>query len=385
MPLAPGTKLGPYEIESLLGAGGMGEVYRAKDPRLGRIVAIKILPEQLANTPEARQRFEREARAVSSLSHPNICGLFDVGSQDGIEYLVMEYLEGETLAKRLEKGPLPIDQVLRIGSAISDALDKAHRKGIIHRDLKPGNVMLTKSGPKLLDFGLAKSASEVVTNSDTMATLSHTPTHQPSNDPLTAHGTILGTYQYMSPEQAEGREADARSDIFSLGAMLYEMATGQRAFNGKSAAGVIAAILEREVPAVSSVQPLAPAGFDRLVKKCLAKDPEERWQSAGDLAGELRWLAESGSQSGVSVPLAPPPKATKFWPLAAWGLAALLGLAALALLFARSRTTNVTQQAMRFSVDAPEDTDLSVSGDGRVPRSSPVSLLNTRDLRTTQT
>ena len=362
MPLEPGTRLGPYEILSLLGAGGMGEVYRAKDTRLGRDVAVKILPAHFADRPEALQRFEREARAVSTLTHPNICALYDVGSQDGVEYLVMECLEGETLAKRLEHGPMPIEQVLRIGVGIADALDRAHRNGIVHRDLKPGNVMLTKSGAKLLDFGLAKSATNAVITTETMATLSQIPPGMKSDDPLTARGTILGTFQYMSPEQAEGKEADARSDIFSFGAMMYEMATGQRAFAGKSAASLIAAILEREPPPISTLQPLAPANLDRVVKKCLAKDPDDRWQNAGDLCGELKWIGESGSQANGAVPAARTQKG--FMQTLGWVAAGLLGVAVLALLFAKVRTTTENAKAMTLSVEAPNGADLSVYGDG---------------------
>jgi eukaryotic-like serine/threonine-protein kinase len=230
MGLPSGTKLGPYEIQSPLGAGGMGEVYRARDTRLDRTVAVKILPQHLSECAEARQRFDREARAVSSLSHPHICYLYDVGLQDGTNYLVMEYLEGETLADRLRKGPLPLEQVFRIGAEICEGLEKAHRSCVVHRDLKPSNVMLTKSGVKLMDFGLSKALGAVVGTGSTpnsLATMS---------GPLTAEGTIVGTFQYMSPEQVEGKDADTRSDIFSLGAVLYEMATGKRAFEGKTTA-----------------------------------------------------------------------------------------------------------------------------------------------------
>ena len=230
MALTSGTKLGPYEIQSPLGAGGMGEVYRARDTRLDRTVAIKILTDGLEGTPEVRQRFDREARAVSSLNHPHICALYDVGHQNGIDYLVMEYLEGQTLAARIEKGPLPTSELLRTASQVADALDKAHRRGIVHRDLKPGNVMLTKSGAKLLDFGLAKGGEVLQGDIDSSPTMSH---------PLTVKGTIVGTMQYMSPEQLEGKEADARSDIFSFGAMLYEMTTGKKAFEAKSHASQI--------------------------------------------------------------------------------------------------------------------------------------------------
>ncbi|HEX2798973.1 MAG TPA: serine/threonine-protein kinase, partial [Thermoanaerobaculia bacterium] len=269
MTLAAGTRLGPYEILSPLGAGGMGEVYRARDTRLERTVAIKVLLDQLSGSAEVRQRFEREAKAISQLSHPHICALYDVGNQDGVEYLVMEYLAGETLADRLVNGPLPLNQVLRYGAEIADALDKAHRQGIVHRDLKPGNVMLTKAGVKLLDFGLAKAIAPEIPMSD----LTSNPTAAARSD-LTQEGTILGTLSYMAPEQLEGKEAGARTDIFALGATLYEMATGRKAFSGSSRASLISAILRDEPAPISSIQPLTPHALDRAVRKCLAKDPE---------------------------------------------------------------------------------------------------------------
>jgi eukaryotic-like serine/threonine-protein kinase len=265
MPLAPGTRLGPYEIGAPLGAGGMGEVYRALDTRLERTVAIKILPVQLSSDPVRKQRFEREAKTVSSLNHPHICVLHDVGSQDGISYLVMECVEGETLAKRLDKGPLPLEQVLKYGMQIADALDKAHRSGVVHRDLKPGNIMLTPSGAKLLDFGLAKPAAPLAT----AATL----TAATQNSPVTEEGTIVGTFHYMSPEQVEGKELDGRSDIFSLGAVLYEMLTGKRAFDGKSQLSVASAILEKEPAPVTVSKPMTPPALDHAIRRCLAKDP----------------------------------------------------------------------------------------------------------------
>ena len=288
MPIITGKRLGPYEILSAVGAGGMGEVYRARDTRLDRIVAIKILSDHLADRAELRDRFEREAKTISSLNHPHICTLYDVGHQDGTDFLVMEYLEGETLAARLVKGPLPLDQVLKYAIEIADALDKAHRKGITHRDLKPGNIMLTKSGAKLLDFGLAKLKQEVAPATP----VSQLPTMKSA---ITGEGTILGTLQYMAPEQVEGKEADARTDIFAFGAVVYEMATGNKAFEGKSQASLIAAIMEREPPAMSSLQPMTPPALDRVVKRCLAKEPDERWQSANDLANDLKWIGEGGS------------------------------------------------------------------------------------------
>jgi Tol biopolymer transport system component len=292
MGLPSGSKLGPYEIQSLVGAGGMGEVYRARDTRLDRIVAIKILPEHLSGSAEARQRFDREARAISSLSHPNICHLYDVGEQDSIIYLVMEYLEGETLAERLRKGPMLLDQALKVGSEICEGLDKAHRSGVVHRDLKPGNIMLTKGSAKLMDFGLAKAplgALQSLSSSDSLATRSQ---------PLTTEGTIVGTIQYMSPEQLEGKEADMRSDIFSLGAVLYEMTAGRRAFEGKTTASTIAAILASEPQPITATHPASPASLDRLVRTCLAKDPDERLQSAHDVKVQLGWISQGGSSPG---------------------------------------------------------------------------------------
>ena len=301
MTLAAGTRLGPYEIVAPLGAGGMGEVYKAADIRLGRAVALKVLPDHLSARPEIRQRFEREARAISQLSHPHICALYDVGNHDGVEYLVMELLEGHTLAERLERGPLPPSQVLQYGIEISDALDRAHRGGIVHRDLKPGNVMLTRSGVKLLDFGLAKlEAAAVERDLDALSAL---PTEGPAA-PLTEQGTVMGTFQYMSPEQLEGKDADARSDIFALGAVLYEMATGRRAFTGRSRASMIAAILEHDPAPISAVQPMTPPALDRVVQTCLAKEPDDRWQSAHDVMSQLKWIAEAGSQAGAPAAVA---------------------------------------------------------------------------------
>jgi len=323
--LNAGAKLGPYEIQSPLGASGMGEVYRARDTRLERTVAVKILPTHLSDNPEAKQRFDREARAISSLNHPNICTLYDVGHQDGVDYLVMEYMEGETLADRLIKGPLPPEQVLKCGREIAEGLEKAHRSGVIHRDLKPGNVMLTKSGAKLMDFGLAKAAPASAPPSSSLTMTLSTPA---GSHPLTAEGMVVGTFQYMSPEQVEGKEADARSDIFSLGAVLYEMATGKRAFIGKSQASIVAAILASEPQPISAVQPMSPPALDRVVKVCLAKDPDERWQTAHDVKLQLEWIAEGGSQAGIPAPLAARRKVSQN---VAWGVAAVCLLAALTL------------------------------------------------------
>jgi eukaryotic-like serine/threonine-protein kinase len=325
MPLAPGAKLGPYEILSPLGAGGMGEVYRARDTRLDRSVAIKILPEHLSADPVRKLRFEREAKTVSALNHPNICSLFDVGSQNGTDFLVMECIEGENLSDRLAKGPLPTEQVLKIGTEIADALDKAHRSGVVHRDLKPGNIMLTKTGAKLLDFGLAKSAVVSATSTVTL-------THVAATSPVTEQGTIVGTFQYMSPEQVEGRELDGRSDIFSLGTVLYEMLTGQRAFEGKSQFSVASAILEKEPAPISTIKPLAPRSLDHIVRRCLAKDPDDRWQTARDLALELKSIssADPSSPSSAAVPLTRKKNRRE---LLAWSLAVLASIAALAISF----------------------------------------------------
>jgi eukaryotic-like serine/threonine-protein kinase len=278
MALDPGSRLGPYEIVGALGAGGMGEVYRAKDTRLGRDVAVKILPAHLSENSEVRERFEREARAISSMNHPHICTLYDIGREGAADYFVMELLDGETLAARLERGPMKLDEALKVGAQIADALAAAHKQGIIHRDLKPGNVALTKSGAKVLDFGVAKLRDEGVVENVTRTT------------PLTSHGAMVGTVQYMSPEQLEGKPVDHRADLFAFGALFYEMLTGQRAFAGQSQASVIAAILTSEPRPVSQLIPATPAALDRVVTSCLAKDPEERWQSAGDLARELRWI-----------------------------------------------------------------------------------------------
>jgi serine/threonine protein kinase len=303
--LSAGSRLGPYEILSPIGAGGMGEVYKARDTRLDRTVAVKVLASHLSASPDSRQRFEREAKTISQLSHPHICALHDVGREGDVEYLVMEYLEGETLAERLLKGPLPLEQTLRYGTQIADALDKAHRQGIVHRDLKPGNVMITKSGVKLLDFGLAKTLERSLdaTGREQTAAAQHPMVRRNLTSlptALTQEGTILGTFQYMAPEQLEGKEADARADIFAFGCVLYEMATGKKAFPGATQASVVSSILRDEPPAISKLQAMSPPALDRIVQDCLAKDPEDRWQSAGDVAKELKWIAE-GAPPGVAV------------------------------------------------------------------------------------
>ncbi|HEV8700940.1 MAG TPA: protein kinase [Candidatus Polarisedimenticolia bacterium] len=354
MPLSPGTKLGPYEIAAPLGAGGMGEVYKARDPRLDRTVAVKILPTHLSGDPLLRQRFEREAKAVSSLNHPHICTLHDVGSQDGTDYLVMEFLEGETLEVRLERGPLPLAQVLKYGIQIADALDKAHRQGVVHRDLKPGNIMLTTAGAKLLDFGLAKAGAPIAPGSN----LTVAPTR---TSPVTQHGMIVGTFQYMSPEQVEGRDVDARSDLFAFGATLYEMVTARRAFPGKSSLSVASAILERDPEPISTLAPMTPPALDRTIRKCLAKDPEDRWQTARDLLLELKWIEEAGSQAGVPAVVSTRRRiAERAWMV---GVAALLpATAALGVLYYRS--VSVEPQVVRAFIPAPEKGNFRFSGGG---------------------
>ena len=332
MALKPGTQLGPYEILSQIGAGGMGEVYKARDTRLDRFVAVKILPSHLADSPELRERFEREAKTIAKLNHPHICTLYDVGRQElpgeegataplrfprfrsgqarlgeepprTVHFLVMEYLEGETLAERIKKGPLPLEQVLRYAVEVSDALDKAHRAGITHRDIKPGNIIVTPmggtTGTKLLDFGLAKLKQEVAKATIPASEMPTVP------GALTEHGTLLGTLHYMAPEQVEGKinEIDARTDIFAFGALVYEMATGKKAFPGETQASVIAKILEVDPPPMSEVQPpgkMTPPVLDRVVKRCLAKDADDRWQAMRDVCHELKWITESGGESLLS-------------------------------------------------------------------------------------
>ena len=333
------TRIGPYDIIALLGAGGMGEVYKARDARLDRIVAIKICGGRFSD------RFEREARAISSLSHPHICALYDVGREDSMEFFVMEYLEGESLEARLRRGPLPIEEALRTAIQIASALDAAHRKGVIHRDLKPGNVMLTRSGAKLLDFGLAKIA-ETIAFSDTDSTQ--------LQGPITVEGTILGTLQYMPPEQLEGKPSDARSDIFSFGAMLYEMITGRKSFAGSSQASLIAAVMATNLPPISSLQPLSSPALDRLVGRCLAKSPDDRWQSAGDLLSELEWVSESGSSVGIPAPLAAKRRNRERMWLFMAGLAAVLLVASLTWTAIHLRNDPPQATEVRFQIPAPD-------------------------------
>ncbi len=331
MSLTSGTKLGPYEIQSPLGAGGMGEVYRAKDTRLDRTVAIKVLPAHLSSDPELKLRMEREAKAISALQHANICTLFDIGTQDGTNFLVMEYLEGQTLAERRAKGALPIDQVLKIGAEIAQALEKAHQQGIIHRDLKPANIMLTKAGAKLMDFGLAKPEVSIASKAVGTFTPS-TPTMNLASltsaaSPLTQKGSIVGTFQYMAPEVLQGAEADARSDLFSFGCVLYEMVTGRCAFEGKSQLSVFTAILEKDPEPISASQPLAPAMLDEVVRACLAKDPADRFQSAHDVAMGLRWASSASSAPVESESTTAPARSRITW-IAAIAGAIMLGVLA---------------------------------------------------------
>jgi eukaryotic-like serine/threonine-protein kinase len=348
--LSPGVRLGAYEIVALVGAGGMGEIYRARDTRLDRTVAIKVLAAALAADAQLRERFDREARAISSLNHPHICTLFDVGHHDGVDFLVLEYLEGKTLADRLAEGggmALEPSEALKIATEICDALDKAHRTGIVHRDLKPANVMLTKAGAKLLDFGLAKSAAPVVATSG----LSMLPTTPPN---LTAHGTILGTFQYMAPEQIEGFEADARTDIFAFGALLFEMLTGRTAFEGKTRASLLGAILKDEPPTVSRVRPVAPAALDRVISTCLAKDPDDRYQSARDLLRDLRWVASGSSDAAAGQTVASPARSNRVaWLIAAISTIALVVTAVIAL----RRAGEVIPAAgpVQFTIAPPEN------------------------------
>ncbi len=334
MSLKPGRRLGPYEIESSLGAGGMGEVYRARDTRLDRSVAIKVLPSHLAENAQRRERFEREAKAVSALSHPHICALFDVGEEGGVSFLVMEHLEGESLADRLARGALPLREILKLGAQVADALDRAHRAGIVHRDLKPGNVMLTKAGAKLLDFGLAKNVVTEQEASETSAPTEAAPDALPldseattgAKPPLTEAGAILGTFQYMAPEQLEGEEADGRADIWALGCLLYESATGKAPFVGKSQASLISSIM-RDVPTpVADRQPLTPASLEHVISRCLEKDRDDRWQSAHDVAEELNWIQTSGGRDPVAAETgaaeAPARSGPGWWTVALAALAA---------------------------------------------------------------
>jgi len=359
--MTPGTQLGPYRVESLIGSGGMEEVYLGVDTRLDRQVAIKVLQGALARDSALRERFEREARTISSLSHPNICTLFDLGRHDGSDYLVMEYLHGETLADRIARGPLPPREVVRIGLGIASALEAAHRQGIVHRDLKPGNVMLTKSGVNLLDFGLAKLSA--VPN-PTETTLMAGATEQ---KPLTEQGAILGTFQNMAPEQLEGHPADARTDIFALGTILYEMATGRRAFQGTTKASLIAAIIDRDPPPMAELQPLTPPALERIVRACLTKDPDERIQTAHDVALQLRWIDEASSSAIEPVGV------RRRKNLAPWITAAVFALIAIALgaLWWRERT----KPAAPFTLSMVAPDGYEIEGGSLAPDGKRIALV----------
>jgi Tol biopolymer transport system component len=340
----PGVRFGPYELVAFLGAGGMGEVYRAVDTRLDRSVVIKVLSGDLENNPESRQRFEREARVISALSHPHICSLFDIGHHEGVDFLVMEYLEGETLAQRVLRGPLPIDLVLKYAIQIADALDQAHRQGVIHRDLKPGNIVITPTGAKLLDFGLAKLQPAVGFGNETTETVA-------VND-LTNTGTIVGTLTYMAPEQLETGVVSPRSDIFSFGAVMYEMATGKRAFQGRSQASAIAAVLSGTPTPIAVLQPSVPPPLDRVITTCLAKDPDERWQTARDLLRELRWIAQESAtrpSAGAMPSVVPAPRMTPLKAaLLTGGILSLLAFAVIAVVWYQAQPPRDT--LLRFTV-----------------------------------
>jgi serine/threonine-protein kinase len=360
VPLAEGTTLGPYRIQAPLGAGGMGEVYKANDGRLDRIVAIKVLPEHVASDPDSRQRFEREAKTVASLSHPHICPLFDVGEQDGIHFLVMEYLDGETLAHRLRAGALPLPMALRYATEIADALDKAHRRGIVHRDLKPSNIMLTAAGAKLLDFGLAKVARPAAAAAGRSAAQ-----ETATAEPLTGQGSLVGTLPYMAPEQVQGRDADARTDIFAFGAVLYEMVTGARAFDNPGQANLIAAILKDDVPPASAKQPMASPALDGAIRRCLAKDRDERWQSASDLQYEIQRVAtEIDQRASAAVPAVQ--SGRRFRAERLWWAALVLTIGAVSAWFAlpgfRDGGPAVSGKTVRFPVMLPDGLRLQPRG-----------------------
>ncbi len=361
MTLSAGTRLGPYEVLSLLGVGGMGEVYRARDTRLERAVAIKVLPRHLSAAADLRERFEREAKTISRISHPHICALYDVNREGETEYLVMELLEGETLSARLEKGALPLEQALRYAIEIADALDFAHRQGIVHRDLKPANVMLTKFGVKLLDFGLAKALRP--------AGPVDSVTKAPTAVNVTREGTLLGTWPYMAPEQLEGREVDARTDIFAFGAVLYEMTTGRTAFSGTTQASLVGAILHTEPPPISMVQPMAPPALDRVVKTCLSKDANDRFQTSHDLRLQLQWIAEGGSEAGVPASVVARRRSRE---RLAWAAAAAATLAALAVALLVPARPREALRMVQSSILPPEKSSfvfdlgpMALSPDGR--------------------
>ena len=368
MTLNSGTKLGAYQIQSAIGAGGMGEVYRAVDTRLNRTVAIKVLPGHLSESPEAKERFDREARAISALNHARICTLYDVGHQDGTDFLIMEYLEGESLADRLRKGALPLKETLKIGIDVCDALEAAHRNGIVHRDLKPGNIMLTPSGAKLMDFGLAKPLAVAAASSRAGSAPSFTAVATAIGSspisPLTSAGTVVGTIQYMSPEQIEGKEADARSDIFALGSVLYEMASGKRPFEGKSQISLASAILEKDPEPISAVKPMTPPALDYTVQTCLQKNPDDRFQTAHDVKLQLQWIVTSSSSTGIKAmpATAPARRGHLAWIVAAVAALVVIGLAA----FSLTRPTP-WMQVTRTMINPPEKAVLNLAGDSAGP------------------
>ncbi len=372
MALTSGTKLGPYEIQSVLGAGGMGEVYRARDTRLDRSVAVKVLAGHLSSTPELKQRMEREARTISSLNHPHICQLYDIGSQNGTDFLVMEFLEGETLAGRLHKGPLPLPEVYKIGIAVAEALAVAHRNGIVHRDLKPGNIMLTASGAKLMDFGLAKplgmQASSTGSGSAPPSFTAAATLSGPSPlTPLTTAGSVIGTIQYMSPEQIEGREADARSDIFAFGAVLYEMVAGKRPFSGKSQISLASAILESDPEPVSKLKPQTPPAFEHVIKTCLQKNPEDRYLAAHDIKLELQFIATDKSAARASEDAAGTPPVPNKRERIGWvaGLVSAIVLGTLTGGFLTHRSA--PPRSIRTVINPPEKATLNLTGDSAGP------------------
>ena len=369
MTLTSGTRLGPYEIQSPLGAGGMGEVYRALDTRLDRSVAIKVLASHLSSSPDLKQRMEREARAISSLNNPRICQLYDIGSQNGTDYLVMEFLEGETLAERLRKGPMPLADVFKIGIPIAEALAVAHRSGIVHRDLKPGNIMLTKDGAKLMDFGLAKPVGLQSTTTNSASVPSFTAAATLSGPspltPLTTAGNIIGTVQYMSPEQIEGKEADARSDIFALGAVLYEMTVGKRPFEGKSQISLASAILEKDPEPISSIKPEAPKALGFVLTTCLQKNPEDRFQSAHDIKLQLQWIMQDRSHASVPVGASPPVRSFTRERIA-WAAAVIIAIALAAAGVLANRWLQ-SAKVIRTVIDPPAKTMLNLVGDSAGP------------------
>jgi eukaryotic-like serine/threonine-protein kinase len=369
MALTSGTKLGPYEIQSLLGAGGMGEVYRARDTRLDRAVAVKVLASHLPSSPELKQRMEREGRAISSLNHPHICQLYGIGSHGGTDYLVMEFLEGETLAEKLRKGAMPLNEILKVGIAVAEALAVAHRSGIVHRDLKPGNVMLTAGGAKLMDFGLAKplgiqAAAPGSGTAPPSFTAAQTLSGPSPLTPLTTAGSIVGTIQYMSPEQIEGKEADARSDIFAFGAVLYEMVTGKRPFSGKSQISLASSILESDPQPISAIKPVPPPAFEHVGATCLQKNPEERYQTAHDIKLELQWIAaDKSSAVAAPVTLVPSRGRERLGWAAALLAAVVLTTAAVMLFYHPAQSA----RSMRAVIDPPEKTTFNLTGDSAGP------------------